>query len=144
MAKDKKERYINPITNREEKFPYHFATIEDVQKYQGMNEDALLKEFLSNTKKVQITKRQRRDDPQLKELKDAIKKHYDLSEDLQTAKQDVKDARDAAKAVKEKLDDEINDDVEQKQAKEGLYKDKVKHFSENLKIIQQILEGRTH
>ena len=144
MPKSKKERYVNPITGKEEPFSYKFATFEDFQKYQGMNDDALLREFLGNSKKVQITKRQRKDDPQIKEFKDAIKKHYDSSEDLQNAKKDVQDARDEAKKVKEKLDLEIDDDIEQKKAKEGLYKDKVKHFSENLDIIQKILDSRNH
>ena len=117
------------------KFPYKIIRPEQVEELQSKSTEELLKEYLAQNKKAQLVKRQKRDDGKLNEIKGRVKKHRENSQDL-------KDAKDELKAVRETVDAEIEDDILDKKALEGGYRDEIKGFNEMAHAIQNIIDKR--
>jgi hypothetical protein len=124
------------MKQKKEKFPYKIIRPEQVDELRTKPTEELHKEYFEQNKKAQIVKRQKRDDAKLKELKDAVKKHRDSSQEL-------KDAKDELKAVRESVDAEIEEDILDKKALEGGYRDEIKGFNEMAHAIQNILDKRS-
>jgi hypothetical protein len=123
------------MKQKKEKFMYKILRPEQVRELQSKPTEELLKDYLDQSRKVQIVKRQKKEDEKLKGMRDRIKKHRDSSTELQEAKQNVKD-------VRESVDEDIMDDIEDKKALEGGYRDEIKGFNEMAHAIQSVIDRR--
>ena len=73
----------------------------------------------------------------MKEIKERVRQHREGSEELKTAKESLKE-------VRENVDEEIRDDLEDKKALEGGYRDELRGFKEMQHAIQSLIERRTN
>lgn len=124
------------MKQKKEKFPYKIIRPEHVDELRTKTTDELLKEYLSQNKKIQIVSKQKKDDSKLKEIKSRIKEHRNNSTELQDAKESLKE-------LKQEVDEEIRDDLEDKKALEGGYRDEIRGFKETIDAIQSIIEKRS-
>jgi hypothetical protein len=124
------------MKSKKEKFPYKIIRPEHVDELRTKSTDELLKEYLAQNKKIQIVNKQKKDDSKLKEIKDRIKEHRGNSTELQEAKESLSELR-------ETVDEEIRDDLEDKKALEGGYRDEIRGFKETIHAIQSIIEKRS-
>jgi len=120
---------------KEKKWPYKQLKPDQVKELQSMSEEQLLKEYLVQSKSVVILKRSKADDPEITELKEEIKEHYESSETLKQKKEEIKELR---KSLAEEIEDEIKD----KKAKEHVYNIQIKEHQEFVIAIQCILDDR--
>ena len=122
---------------KKEKSQYKFLRPEQVTDLRGKTSEDLLKEFLSQLKHVQAIKKMRKEDGTLKDLKKLIKEHRENSQELKDAKEEVK-------RVREEIDSEIEEELEDKKALEGGYRDQMKEHQEMMHAIQQIVDRRNN
>jgi len=118
------------------KFMYKIIRPEQVDELKAKSTEELLKDYLEQNKKVQIVKKQKKDDEKLKGMRDRIKKHRDASVELKEAKENSKDVSDV-------VNEEIIEDVEDKKALDGGYRDEIKGFNEMAHAIQSIIDKRS-
>lgn len=118
------------------KFMYKIIRPEQVDELKAKSTEELLKDYLEQNKKVQIVKKQKKDDEKLKGMRDRIKKHRDASVELKEAKENSKD-------VSDEVNEEIIEDVEDKKALDGGYRDEIKGFNEMAHAIQSIIDKRS-
>jgi hypothetical protein len=120
---------------KKEKWPYKHIKPDTVAALRSKTDDLLLKDYLFENKAIKVISKSQKDDSTLTDLKKQVKKHRDADTTLQKKKDELKELR-------ESIDEEISEIVEDKKALEGGYREQKAEHKELIKAIEGILESR--
>lgn len=122
---------------KKEKSPYKYLRPEEVEDLEKASTAELLKMHMTESKNHQAARRQKREDSTLKDLNDQIKKHRD-----DNMPEEVKTLRLRIKELKDEVDEEISEIIEDKKALNKGFNDTIKAFGEKVDVILRILAKR--
>lgn len=129
------------MKKKEKKSEYKFLRTEEVESLRKLNSQELLKEYLKENKALRIKNKKHKEDSEIKDVKEQIKKHRETTVPEKTQKE-VAELKLRLKEIKDEIDEGIEDlKHELKELNKDHNNDKGSS-KEKIKIIQTILDSR--
>jgi hypothetical protein len=103
-----------------------------------MTPELLISEYLKDNKSLKFLVQERKDDTNLTQLKQDIKKHREthLPDKIKQLKLEIKE-------IKDEVDDEIRDLLDEKKDVEGGYRDSINSYKEKINLILNLIDKKT-
>ena len=116
---------------------YKYLRPEEVEELERASTAELLKMHMAESKNHQAARRQKKEDQTLKSLGEQIKKHRE-----ENTPEEVKTLKLRIKELKEEVDEDISEILEDKKALNKGFNDTIKAFGEKVDVILKILAKR--
>lgn len=116
---------------------YKQLTEDRIRELRGMTEKDLHSAFIKAKKNEKAAKKIKKDDEDLNQLTSKIKTHRD-----ENMPKKVKELQDEIKDIKDSVDEEIKDELEDKKALSKGHSNGIKGFVEEQDIILEIIRSR--
>ena len=121
------------------KWPYKFVTAGNLDEFNNMSNEDLLKEILRYDVNVKAETKNKKDSEALKEEKATINEHRKWYQESSKA---FRDAEEELKLQKQARDEDIAESIENKAALEKGFNDSIKNFKEHCDVAMKILRSR--
>lgn len=118
-------------------YKYKMLKPDDYETLKGLQENELEKEFVRARKNEQAAKKQKKEDLDLEEINEKIKKFR-----LENTPKKVKELQEEIKEIKKEVDEDIRDEIEDRKALSEGHNNLIKEFTETQKAILEILRSR--
>lgn len=129
------------MKKKSQKSENKFLRTEEVEELRKMSSQDLLKNYLKENKALRIKNRKHKEDSEIKDLKEQIKKHRETTVPEKTLKE-IAELKARLKEIKDEVDEGIQDlKAELKELNKDHNNDKGAS-KEKIKLIQSILDGR--
>lgn len=129
------------MAKKQKKINNKYMTVEEVESVKAMSNQELLKEFLVQNKALRIIKKKKKDDSEIKSLKEEIKKHRETSVSEKTLNE-LKKLKEQIKEIKTEIDKGIEDLLESLKEKNKDFREDMGYTKERLKLVQFLLDSR--
>jgi hypothetical protein len=123
---------------KQSKSKYKYLRPEQIEEFSNMTPELLISEYLKDNKSLKFLVQERKDDTNLTQLKQDIKKHREthLPDKIKQLKLEIKE-------IKDEVDDEIRDLLDEKKDVEGGYRDSINSYKEKINLILNLIDKKT-
>ncbi len=118
-----------------------YLTANELEELNKLSDQDVLKAFMRSNKALNAKKREKRQDAELKRVREEIKKHREenISEEK---KKKLEQLKSAIKEIKDEVDEEISELFDTLKALNQDYREDMGPIKEKIKMLERIIEQR--